>query len=121
MPSGAKRPKGSRARKPTKPEVARMLARLHREIEPEIVAIYRLEAPDETDRDPIKLLEVNQDTIPTGIVPVGFPPRPDRGVPYPLIIVEITPDEFERHRTGRLPLPRDWRIVEEIPNEVATR
>jgi len=121
MASGARRPKGSRARKPSKPEFARTLANRHREIEPELIAAYRLEAPDETDRDPIKLLEVNRETIATGIMPLGFPPSPSRGVPYATVIVEITPEEFEQVQAGRLKLPRGWRIAEEIPLNVASR
>jgi hypothetical protein len=101
------------AHRPSKAEAARARAMSHFEIEPELVAIYRLEAPDETERDPIKLLEVNRDTIPTGIMPLGFPPAPAQGVPYAIYLIEITPDEMDKIRAGDLPLPHGWRIVEE--------
>jgi hypothetical protein len=100
--------------RPSKVEAARVMAELHYAIEPGMVTVFRLEGPGETDRDPIKLLEVNRDTVTAGIMPLGFPPRPARGEPYGTIIVEVTPAEFDQLRSGTLRLPHDWQMVEEI-------
>jgi hypothetical protein len=99
---------------PTKAEAARARAQWHFEVEPDLVAVYRLEAPDETDRDPLKLLVVNPDTIPTGIMPLAFPASSARGFPYALYLIEITPAEMDRVRTGDLPFPQQWGVAEEF-------
>jgi hypothetical protein len=66
---------------------AAALARAHYEVEPGLRAIYRLEGPDPNDLR-IKLLEVNEQTVPTGIVPVGFAPHPASGLHYPSVVIE---------------------------------
>ena len=98
----------------SKLEAARDLARRHYEIDLDLVTIFRLEQPGERDEDPIKLLEVNRETVTAGIMPLGFPPSPHRGHLYATIIVEITPEEFEQVWAGSLSLPSSWRIVDEI-------
>lgn len=119
MSMGILDPTGAPARQPSKVETARNLAQQHYEIEPEMVTIFRLEQPGETDRDPIKLLEVNRETVAAGIMPLGFPPSPAHGERYGTVIVEITPNEFEQLRSGTLTLPHGWRMVEEIPPPTA--
>jgi hypothetical protein len=93
---------------PTKDEVARRLAQLHYDIDEGMTEIIRykntprIEAkPDE----PIKLLEVNRHTIPTGVMPLHFRALPSRGIEYPSVIVEVTPDEFRRIQARELALP----------------
>ena len=66
---------------------------------------------------PIKLLEVNADTAPSGVMPLHFGPAPAGGIPYPSVIVEVTPDEFERIRAHELKLPDGWTIGEEYPRK----
>ena len=68
---------------------------------------------------PIKLLEINIDTSPSGIMPLHFGPVPGSGIPYPSVIVEVTPDEFDRIRLQELKLPDGWTIDEEYPRENA--
>jgi hypothetical protein len=102
-----------------KHEAARKLAQAHYLVEQGLVSVFRLTGPAETEAEPIKLLEVNRDTVPTGIMPLGFDAAPDRGIPFPSIIVEVTPDEYEQIRSGALALPNGWQIGDEIPNENA--
>ena len=62
-----------------KEEVARKLAHKHYDIEPGISRIFKLrdEAElEETSATPIKLLEVNADTPPSGIIPLYLGPFP---------------------------------------------
>ena len=95
---------------PTRESVARQLADLHFTIDPSMQRIFWFRAPDESDDDleePIKLLEVSEETIPGGILPIHFGPRPSKGLPYSMLIVEITPEEYES-------LPRDWERQVEI-------
>ena len=88
------------------------LARFHYETLPEITDIFRLMSPEREDlqSEPIKLLEVNPETVPTGITPLAFPPIPASGI-YPSVIVEVTPAEYSRVCTGELPLPFGWQLA----------
>ena len=90
-------------------EEAAALARAHYEIEPGLRAIYRLEGPDPNDLR-IKLLEVNEQTVATGIVPVGFPPHPATGLHYPSVVIEVTPQEYEALQSKQLNLPAGWEV-----------
>jgi hypothetical protein len=101
-----------------KDEVAKKLANKHYDIEPGITRIFKLRDRPELEglsSAPIKLLEVNSDTAPSGIMPLHFGPMPGSGIPYPSVIVEVTPDEFERIKAHELKLPDGWTIDEEYP------
>lgn len=88
---------------------AAALARAHYEVEPGLRAVYRLEGPDPNDLR-IKLLEVNEQTVPTGIVPVGFAPHPASGLHYPSVVIEVTPQEYEAIEHKQLNLPAGWEV-----------
>ena len=83
--------------------------RAHYEVEPGLRAIYRLEGPDPNDLR-IKLLEVNEQTVPTGIMPVGFAAHPPSGLHYPSVVIEVTPEEYEAIQHKELTLPTGWQI-----------
>jgi hypothetical protein len=94
-----------------KDEVATILVTAHREAEPGIVRIVRLvSAHDEAESgEPVKLLEVNPATSPSGILPIAFAADPP-AVPFPSVVVEVTPDEFARIQEGQLVLPNGWTL-----------
>jgi len=104
---------------PTKDEEAIELAKKHYQIEEGLTHVIRINEssnvkvvePDER----IILLEVNTNTVPAGIMPLQFSPVPSAGIHYPSVIMEVTPDEFEKIQTGELKLPNDWTMGEEIP------
>ena len=78
-----------------KDEAAIRLAHIHYESASTQV-VFRAHADVEVSRgvdEPIKLLEVNQDTIPSGIVPLHFGPVPESGINYDSVIIEVTPEE----------------------------
>jgi len=105
-----------------KDQVALRLATAHYEIEPGITQIFRLNAsaPAELQPDePIKLLEVNEDTIAAGVMPLGFGPLPEYGINFPSVIVEVTPVEYEQIRQKALPLPLNWSVGELLPRPSA--
>ena len=106
-------------------EVAKRLAQIHYESESTThVYVYCVGGvagvPDEPD-EPIKLLEVNQDTIASGIVPLHFGPVPERGINYPSTIIEVTPEEYEQIDQGQLRLPNGWEDRELLPPPVRTQ
>jgi len=57
----------------------------------------------------IRLLEINPDTFATGVVQSFYFPPSDE-VPYPLIIAEVTPDEWQRVLQSKIPLPEGWTL-----------
>lgn len=101
-----------------KSEAARSLAEKHFDVEIGMIKIFRLRARPETEAslaEPIKLLEVNAATVASGILPLSFAAMPARGLPFPMVIVEVTPEEFEMIERNELKLPHGWTIGEEIP------
>ncbi len=106
----------------SKEEFAKELADIHYTVEDGMTHIFRLvgSAEDENRPDePIKLLEINTDTIATGIMPLYFGKYPDRGIDFSSVIVEITPEEFERIKARELELPHGWAVGPEMPKPVA--
>jgi hypothetical protein len=98
--------------------VARQLANKHYEIETGLSRIYWVTAQSESgsgQTEPIKLLEVNQNTVESGVLPLHFGPAPASGIPYPSIIIEVTPGELEKIRSHELRLPAGWEVWTEIP------
>ena len=95
---------------PDKDQIARRLAETHREMDPGICRIVRLLTDREADAgEPLKLLEVNPATSPSGIWPIAFGADPPE-VPFPSVVVEVTEAEFEAIGRGVLPLPEGWRL-----------
>lgn len=102
----------------TKDEEAKDLAQKHYQIEPGLTEVFRITAaPDAEDRpsEPIKLLEVNENTVPSGILPIQFGPSPASGLHYSTVIVEVTPDEYMQIRNAELALPDGWTVGDRIP------
>ena len=108
----------------SKDEVARQLAHTHFDLEPGMLQIYRLTGSVEAEAresEPIKFLEVNDDTVSAGVLPLHFGPMPKAGVPYSTVIISVTPEEFEKIKTEELKLPKDWKLGEELPRPVLDR
>ncbi len=101
---------------PHKEEVARYLAQCHYNIEPGITEIFTLcETPEYEllPTTPIKLLEVNENTVASGVMPLHF--APSKTIPFPSIIVEVTPIEFDQIKSNQMKLPNGWSIGDAIP------
>lgn len=60
--------------------------------------------------DPIRILEVSEDTIACGIIPIYLGPQ--KAFPAS-IIIQVTPDEFQAIQQGTLALPEGWDQVGE--------
>ena len=87
-----------------------VLAQKHYQVEAGLTQVFRITGTAEVElkpTEPIKLLEVNEYTVPSGILPIQFGPSPASGLHYPSIILEVTPDEFQRIRNQELALPMD--------------
>lgn len=101
----------------SKEAVAQRLAEAHYAIEPGIEHIVQLVASPDQEADlkePIKLLEVNQNTTADGVHPIFFGPHAASGVFYPSVIVEVTPGEYEQIQRNQTNLPNGWRLGREV-------
>ena len=99
-------------------EVAKELAKKHYQVEAGLTRVFRLNGKADVEAirsEPIKLLEVNENTAASGVMPLHFGPAPASGIPYPSIIIEVTPDEFQKIQSHELKLPEGWEIGEELP------
>lgn len=107
---------------PTKDDTAQLLADAHFRLDQGITRIFRIVERDESSNlRPVKLLEVNPMTTEAGIQPIGMTADPARKVFHSSIVVEISPEEFERLHRGELQLPHDWQIGDELfPHASAT-
>jgi hypothetical protein len=94
----------------SKDDVARELVAAHFEVEPALSRVYRIRSEREDDpREPIKLLEVNANTVSTGSVePFAF--AATETTPTATVIAEITPEELRQLEEGKLALPRGWSL-----------
>ena len=100
----------------TREQAAQDLAEAHYSMDRSVRQIYRLVGDHEdAPQEPLKLLEVNADTLPAGIVPVALGAIPSQGIAFPVVVVEITPTEFEQLERGELPLPHGWRRDGALP------
>jgi hypothetical protein len=100
-----------------KARVAKELALKHYEVEEERTRIFRLIGADDVETrpaEPVKLLDVNEHSFPSGARPLQFAAVPASGIPFPSVIVEVTPDEFAKIQLQELRLPRGWRLGEEL-------
>ena len=88
------------------------VAGAHYESDPCIRDVYQVvnERGEDHPEEPIKLLEVNENTIESGIEPLYFGPDPANQMPFGLVIIDITPREFRLLQEGGLSLPKGWRL-----------
>lgn len=93
-----------------KDAAARRLIQWHFKVEPELREVYRIVTANEGSGDePIRLLEVNAATVPTGSVePFAFSPTEE--IPFRTVIAEITPEELQTIRSHPEALPRGWNL-----------
>lgn len=94
----------------TKEEAARELIARHFRGEPALRRIYWIvTAADDSDDEPIKLLEVNQNA-PSEAQLEFFNFPPSEHFPYRSLVAEISPAQMERVRDGSILLPDGWDI-----------
>ena len=62
--------------------------------------------------EPVKLLEVNPNTIAVGVQPIYFAADAAAGIRFPSVVIEVTPEEYQQILDGHLPLPQGWALAE---------
>ncbi len=63
--------------------------------------------PEKTSE--IRLIQITADTFPTGDV-LSFYFPPSKEVPYPLLIAQVTPEEWQQVLRDEIPLPEEWSL-----------
>ncbi len=99
-----------------KDESASELAKRHFEVEAGLTRIIRFSGSADVRvqaTEPIKFLEVNENTVASGVMPLGFDAAPASGIHFPSVIIEVTPREFEQIQARELKLPRGWEVRRE--------
>ena len=87
-------------------EVAKSLATAHKKADPDIMQIYLIEDP--TGKE-VRLVEVSTSVGFTGaIMPFRFAARPDLDVPYPSVVILLSPEEKDLLDRSELELPGSW-------------
>lgn len=93
-----------------KDAAARRLIQWHFRVEPELREVYRIVVDNEgSQEEPIRLLEVNAATVPTGSVE-AFTFSPTEEIPFRTVIAEITPEELEVLLSNPEALPKGWSL-----------
>lgn len=101
----------------SKEEVARELVRVHFDVEPGLSRVFLVRTGNWDDpNEPIRLLEVNANTVATGSID-AYSFTPTDATPYATSIAEITPEEFTQVERNQLPLPRGWSLSNALPFE----
>lgn len=92
----------------TKDDAAQRLIEWHFQVEPYMQEVYRILMDNEdSEGEPIRLLEVNELTVPTGTVEI-FVFAPSKEIPFKVAIAEITPEELQALRDRPETLPAGW-------------
>jgi hypothetical protein len=87
-------------------DVARELAAAHRSEDPETSQVYVAPADEE-----VRLIEITTAVVSDGaerVLPFRFPKRPDLDIPFDLVVILLSPEEWAQVQAGRLALPEGW-------------
>ncbi len=87
-------------------ETALDLVVAHREVEPNLRRVIFYLDPAGAE---VRLVEVVEGSPSTReVLPFRFAPDVAAGVPYPLVLVELSPEEYDLVQSGQLSLPAGW-------------
>lgn len=93
-----------------KDAIAERLIRRHFEIAPTLKEVYRFFSGDEENPyEPIKLLEVNEESVETGRLE-AFEFAPYQDITFPSVMAEVTNTEFKKIHEGLINLPEGWSL-----------
>lgn len=92
--------------------LAAWYAKRHMEIDPGVVEIHYLPA-NSPDRE-IRLLEVNRlipELLDSGLEPIDFGVDIGETGGHTLVVLDVTPHQWDEIESGRLSLPPGWQTV----------
>ena len=95
--------------------MARWYAKEHLKTDPGIVAIYFL--PKNAGEREIRYVEINKligNRNDDALEPIDFVIDTGTGNEHKMIVLDVTPEQWKRIKTGELQLPSDWTLDEAI-------
>ena len=93
-------------------DVALDLAKAHRKADKKTMAVF----VSDDDRE-VRLVEVSGSVASHGeVLPFRFAPRPKDGIPFPSVLIVLSPAEWEMVQSGQLNLPEGWALPTRIDN-----
>ncbi|MEX2173749.1 MAG: hypothetical protein WD872_05260 [Pirellulaceae bacterium] len=101
-------------------EMAGWYARQHLQTDPGVSEIYYL--PSDSPEREIRFVEVNEliaDRLDSALEPVDFGVDRDTQTEHTLLVLDVTPDQWDRIHKRELALPRGWSLsgaVEYVKN-----
>jgi len=87
-------------------EMVRRLVREHFDLEEGIESVIWFKNGTQHE---IHIIEVNRNTIPEGAI-LTFYLRPTNEIPLPIILGDVTPEEWEKVKQGLISLPAGWSL-----------
>ena len=85
-------------------DVATRLAAAHQKEDPATSDVFLAKGEEE-----VRLVEISKSVGNTGeVLPFRFGPRVDQDIPYPSVIVVLSPEEWQLVKDGKLKLPDGW-------------
>jgi hypothetical protein len=96
--------------------MARWYAMQHLKTDPGVVSVYYLPR-NASDRE-IRFVEVNTllaDRTDESLVPIDFGIDMGTDNAHRLVVVDVTPKQWERIKKQKLHLPKDWSLEDAIP------
>jgi hypothetical protein len=85
-------------------EIAKKLAEYHRSADPSTSEIFL--SPSQSE---IRLIEVSKE-VPNSneVLAISFKAAPEDGIPYPSVVILLSPKEWDSVQSGLLALPESW-------------
>ena len=90
--------------------MAKLYAKLHREIDTGVIGIYHL--PTDAPPREVRLLEINSlipDTT-NALEAIDFGVDIDSANAHTLLVLDVTPSQWDAVRAGKLALPKGWTL-----------
>lgn len=99
--------------------LARWYARAHLKTDPGIESVYYL--PHHAGERSIRLVEVNHllaEQLDTSLVPINFGIDTGTETEHRLLVLDVTPTQWDRINSGTLQLPRGWSLTDAVHFEI---
>jgi len=96
--------------------MARWYAKEHLKTDPGIVAVHYL--PHNAGEREIRFIEINNligDRTDDALEPIDFGVDTGTENAHKLFMLDVTPEQWERIEAGKLRLPGDWSLDDEVP------
>ena len=99
--------------------MARWYAHAHLKTDPGIQSVHYL--PHLAGDKDIRLVEVNHllaEQLDSSLVPIDFGVDTGTDTEHRLFVLDVTPTQWQRIKSGTLPLPHGWSLKDAVPFQI---